>query len=322
MFVRIAPSAHPLGNITMLFLEKSRSRRIFKSQLGHANHLIITALVGLDGVERGVVNEVPKDLRTVWSPNNAVSSAKRSRRLILDMALIKAIDAFDVYVRNVIRKPALVQSPSFRKELDKAGFSIFLKLQAIERHCQGLGGLPLAIVFLMVAWRNRSAHTESDRDAPQGHLDKLRSNKEEVAARFSGLDVDMLLGGYEAMRPVTFKEVASLINAVHHLVAEVDAELLSSLDVEQYLKDVVWASLSDSRKPNELIEHARKRRAVNVWGKDPNDRGDAILRLLLQQGFSKIPSKQQSGALVSTELIAMLQQQTPKSILNWASGGK
>lgn len=301
-----------------LYLERSRPRKAFKGLLGNANHLIITALAGLDAIERGVVREVPEDLRTVWSPKNAVSSAKRSRRLILDMSLIRAIDAIDVYLRDCVRKPALVQSNEFRKDLDSAGLSVFRKLQAVERHCPNLDTIAFALVFLMVAWRNRGAHTEADRDAPEVHLALLRSNAEEVAARFSGLDAEMLLGGYEAMRPVTFKEVASLINAAHHLVADLDTLLLRSLDIEQFLKDVIWASLSDSQKPLELIEQTRKRRAVSVWGKDPSDRGDAVLRLLGQQGFARVPAKQQTGVVIPTDLIAELQRQTPKSVLAWA----
>ncbi len=301
-----------------LFLERSPPRKAFKSLLGNANHLIITALVGLDGVERGVVREVPPDLRTVWSPYDAVASAKRSRRLILDMALIRAIDAIDVYLRKAIRKPALIQLENFRRDLDAAGLSIFRKLETVEKHCRPVDGIPLSIVFLMVAWRNRGAHSEEDRDAPERHLARLRSSAERLAARFSGLDAEMLLSGYEAMRPVTFKEVASLINAAHHLVAELDSLLLKSLDLDRYLRDVVWTALIDSRKPDEPIAQARKRRAVSVWGKDPSDRGDAVMHLLCQWGFSKIQNKEPTGIAIPTELIATLQQKTPKSILTWA----
>lgn len=318
MCVRNAPRAPHVENRMTLYLTRSQPRSAFKGLLGNANHLIITALVGLDAVERGVVREVPDDLHTVWSPKDAVSSAKRSRRLVLDMALIRAIDAIDVYLRDSLRKPALVHSAEFRKDLDAAGLSIFGKLQAVERHLPDLDCLPLAIVFLMVAWRNRSAHAEADRDAPQRHLDVLRSHSEELAAKFRGLDVEMLLGGYDTVRPVTFKEVASLINAAHHLVSELDAQLLSSLDVERFLKDVVWASLSDSKRPNELIELARKRRAVSIWGKDPSDRNDAVLRFLGQQGFSPVATKQQPALVIPAELVVKLQQQTPKSVLAWA----
>ncbi|WP_156877954.1 hypothetical protein [Sinorhizobium americanum] len=303
-----------------LYLSRSRPRSAFKDLLGNANHLIITALVGLDAVERGVVREVPEELRAAWSPNDAVSSAKRSRRLILDMALIRAIDAVDVYLREAVRKPALVQSRDFRRDLDSAGLSIFKKLQAVERNCVSLDSLPLAVIFLMVAWRNRSAHSEADLDAPPHHLEVLQSRAKELAERFRGLDAKMLLGGYDAVRPTTFKEVASLINAAHHLVAELDLRLLRSLDVERFLKDAVWVSLSSSQRPTETTEQTRMRRAVNVWGKDPTDRSGAVLRLLKQLGFSTIVPNRTAGAVVSAELIEKLQEQTPKSVLAWASG--
>lgn len=301
-----------------LYLARSRPRSAFKGLLGNANHLIITALVGLDAVERGVVHEVPKDLHAAWSPRDAVNSAKRSRRLILDMALIRAIDAVDFYLREVLRKPALVQSADFRRDLDSAGLSIFQKLQAVERNCANLDSLPLAMIFLMVAWRNRGAHSEADQDAPQHHLDVLRSRSEDLAKRFRGLDADMLLRGYDSVRPTTFKEVASLINAAHHLVAELDSRFLATLDVERFLKDAVWASLGDSQKQTERIEQTRMRRAVSVWGKDPTDRSGAVLRLLNQLGFSTIAPKEVAGAVVPPELIEKLQAQTPKSVLIWA----
>lgn len=301
-----------------LYLSRSRPRSAFKDLLGNANHLIITTLVGLDAVERGVVREVPEDLRAAWSPNDAVSSARRSRRLILDMALIRAIDAVDVYLRDAVRKPALVQSADFRRDLDSAGLSIFKKLQAVERNCVNLDKLPLAVIFLMVAWRNRGAHSEADLDAPQHHLEVLRSRAKELAERFRGLDAKMLLAGYDAVRPTTFKEVASLINAAHHLVAELDSRLLRALDVERFLKDAVWASLGSSQRPTELIEQTRMRRAVSVWGKDPTDRSGAVLRLLNQLGFSTIAPNEPAGAVVSAEFIKKLQEQTPKSVLTWA----
>ena len=301
-----------------LYLARSRPRSAFKRLLGNANHLIITALVGLDAVERGVVHEVPEDLHAAWSPKDAVNSAKRSRRLILDMALIRAIDAVDVYLREVLRKPALVQSADFRRDLDSAGLSIFQKLQAVERNCANLDSLPLAMIFLMVAWRNRGAHSEADRDAPQHHLDVLRSRSEDLAKRFRGLDANVLLRGYDSVRPTTFKEVASLISAAHHLVAELDSRLLVALDVERFLKDAVWASLGDSQKQTERIEQTRMRRAVSVWGKDPTDRSGAVLRLLNQLGFSTIAPKEVAGVVVRSELIEKLQAQTPKSVLTWA----
>jgi hypothetical protein len=303
----------------MLYLSRSRPRSAFKDLLGNANHLIITTLVGLDAVERGIVEQVPEDLHAAWSPKNAVNSAKRSRRLLLDMALIRAIDAVDVYLRNAVRKPALIQSADFRRDIDSAGLSIFKKLQAVEHHFKPFAPLPLAIIFLMVAWRNRSAHSEADLDAPQHHLDILRHRASDIADRFRGLDADMLLDRYEAVKPTTFKEVASLINAAHHFVEELDTQLLKTIDIERFVKDAVWASLGSSQRATELIEQTRMRRAASVWGKDPSDRGRAVLHLLKQLGFSNIAPKGFTGAAISTQLLIKIQEQTPKSVLTWAN---
>ncbi len=301
-----------------LFLARSRPRSAFKNLLGNANHLIITTLVGLDGVERGVVQAVPEDLRAAWSPIDPVSSAKRSRRLLLDMALIRAIDAIDVYLREAVRKPTLVHAERLRRDLDAAGLSIFAKLQAVEKHCPSVDLLPLALIFLMVAWRNRSAHSEADRDAAQHHVDILKARSQELSERFRGLDADMLLGGYDAMRSPTFKEVASLINAAHHFVADLDVHLLSNVDVDRFMKDVVWASLGSSKRPGELIEEARKRRAVSVWGKDPVDRAAAVLKFLNQQGFSLVEPKDGANLVAPSDLIERLQAMTPKDLLQWS----
>ena len=319
MCVRNAPSTQsPWARVMTLYLSRSPPRRAFKNLLGNANHLIITALVGLDAVERGIVTHVPKELRTAWSPKNAVSSATRSRRLILDMALIRAIDAIDVYLREAVRKPALIQSKEFRRELDTANLSIFQKMHAVERNCPDLDSLPLSMIFLMIAWRNRSAHSEADRDASPAHLEVLRARADELKNRFSGLDAGILLQGYDVKRPATFKEVASLINAAQHFVADLDQHLLDVMNTERFVKDAVWFSLSEKPKPSELVEKTRLRRAVNVWGRDRSDRVGAITRLLNQHGFSEIVPLERASAKLTAELMETLRDQTPKSILDWA----
>ena len=97
-----------------LYLSVSQARRQFKGILGHANHQIITALVGLHLIEKDKVTVAPKELNTTWSPRDPVASARRSRTLILDMALVRCVDALDVYIRLSNRLPALIQSSEVR----------------------------------------------------------------------------------------------------------------------------------------------------------------------------------------------------------------
>ena len=81
------------------YLNVSKARRTFKEVLGQANHLLVTALVGLDAIERGIVTRAPAELHAVWSPKPAKASARRSRRLLRDMALVRSVAALDLYLR-------------------------------------------------------------------------------------------------------------------------------------------------------------------------------------------------------------------------------
>ncbi|MGG7565821.1 hypothetical protein ACQ5SO_06610 [Rhodovulum sp. DZ06] len=301
-----------------LYISKSRSKKAFKSLLGNANHLIITALVGLEAVQRGCIWEAPPELRVAWSPKNFAASAKRSRRLVLDMALIRAVDAIDVYLRESVRKPALIQCSKLRGDLDSAGTSIFQKILAVEGKYAELDRLPMAIIFLMISWRNKSAHSEASFEVSKGHVSVLEDRSAELSERFSGLSSKVLLEGYKAARPVTFKEVASLINAAHHFIEDLDAELIRNLDTDRYLRDAIWNYLASTQRPGERAEEARKRRAVSVWGKDARNRGDAVVKCIKQLGFSSEAPSSDFYAVISGDLIKDLMEFTPQEVLSWA----
>src|SRR4051794_38354746 len=110
------------------YLNESRGRGRFKDLLGQANHLIVTTLVGLDAVENGLVTSPPADLHASWSPKHPVNSARRARRLVLDMVLVRAVDAVDVYLRMARRLPSLIQEEGLQSGIDGAGRSIFRKI--------------------------------------------------------------------------------------------------------------------------------------------------------------------------------------------------
>ncbi|WP_025897201.1 hypothetical protein [Sneathiella glossodoripedis] len=64
-----------------MYLNKSFGRKRFKANLGNANHLIITSLVGLDAIERGKVEDIPSEMRMAWSPKSPKTSARRAALL-------------------------------------------------------------------------------------------------------------------------------------------------------------------------------------------------------------------------------------------------
>jgi hypothetical protein len=110
-----------------LYLNISPARKRFKDLLGGANHLLITILVGLDAVDKGLVKNGPTELHAAWNPQDVKASVSRSKILVREMALVRAIDALDAYISWVRRKPALIQEKNLASQIDGAGHSVMAK---------------------------------------------------------------------------------------------------------------------------------------------------------------------------------------------------
>jgi hypothetical protein len=303
------------------YLNKSEACQIFKGLIGNANHLVITAMVGLDAIERGIVTRIPDELHAAWSPIDPVVSAKRSRRMLLDMALVRSVDSLDVYIRTSMRKPSLIQEGVLRVEVDRAQQSIFGKFLALEKHNKTIDPILCSLVSLMIAWRNKAAHAEADKDVPEQHQKIIRSNASEIASRFRGLDSEILLSGYSGDRHPHFKEIASFINATNHFVEDLERALFSSMDVERFLKDLVWAAVSKPSDDASDNNQARMKGLQSVWGKDSSKKGRTVERFLEHQGLSKSKVTKEDRVMpcvtfddkLLTELVAM----TPKEVFGW-----
>lgn len=296
-----------------LYLNESRGRLHFKGLLGQANHLIVTALVGLDGVEKGLITTVPPELHAAWSPKSPINSARRARRLILDMVLLQAVDSIDVYIRMARRLPGLVQADALRDGIDGAGRSVMGKVVALEKQYGAAEPVAFALVLVMIAWRNKSAHEESDTKIDVRHRDVLVQNAETIASNYRNLDVDRLLSGFDIGEP-TFKECASLINAAQRFIQALETALFRGLNTEQYLKELIW------KVPSELDSDAsqrfRKKRIKSIWGRDPSDRARAVIRHLREYGITDV--HRHDGAIFPSELISRLCELTPSEVLDWA----
>lgn len=296
------------------FLNESRARARFKNLLGHANHLIVTTLVGLDAVEKGLVEAAPPELHASWSPQNPVSSARRARRLILDMVLVRAVDAIDIYIRTARRLPSLIQDQALRDSIDGAQRSIFRKIAMLEGRYGSDDPILFALTLVMIAWRNKAAHEEADTAVEDRHRQTLLDHASAIASDYCGLDVERLLAGFDAAEP-TFKEAASLINAAQRFVRLLESLLFRDLDAEQYLKELVW------KVPDELSgENARRFRKhglQSVWGRDSSDRPKAVVRHLRQFGITDV-RRHSEGAVFSSSLITQLVGMTPTEVYAWA----
>lgn len=296
-----------------LYLNESQGRRHFKNLLGQANHLIITALVGLDAVEKGLVTGPPTGLHAAWSPQNPVNSARRARRLILDMVLVRAVDSLDIYIRKARRLPGLIQSTALRDSIDGAGRSVMRKVSALEDQYGDLEPVAFALALVMIAWRNKSAHEEADTTVDNRHREILHQNTGAIAAEYRGLNVDRLLDGFDSGDP-TFKECASLISATQRFIQTLEKLLLRELDAEQYLRELVW------KTPLELTgddaASFRKQRIQSVWGRDAADRTRAVVRHLRQYGITD--TRRHECAIFPCAVVDHLCELSPSEVYAWA----
>ncbi len=234
------------------------------------------------------------------------------------MALVRSVDALDVYIREGMRKPFLIQSPALRSEIDRAKLSIFKKFRALANWLPALDPLPVALIDLMVAWRNRSAHSEGDNEASDKNIQTISDRSEQLAERFRGLNSEVLLAGYAEARNPTFKEIASFINATHHFVCDVEDALLKALDVEVYAQELVWVA---ARTGNRTLapDIARRKQFQSVWGKDVKERRRYVLSFLKHSGLTDEPGP---GAIFTDDLLDRLCVMTPREAHEWAKSGR
>ena len=301
-----------------MYLNKSFGRKRFKRNLGSANHLIITSLVGLDAIERGIVVNIPTEMRTTWSPKSPQTSARRARRLVLDMALIRAVDAVDVYIRDSMRQPTLIQDASLRGSIDRAGRSVFKKIATLENHLPGLDALLCALVAVLVSWRNEGAHMESDDTISTTQRATIESNREIVADRFSGLDADILVSDYDSENPPTFKEVASLINASHHFVQDLEEKLFKQINPETYLRQLVKEAIRP--KIRDRSTSTKKGSEIGaIWGRSPTDRPRYVRSLLQHHGLSEKRAGSGPSLEFNQGTIERLTTLDPKGLNCWLS---
>jgi hypothetical protein len=191
--------------------------------LGQANHFTITILVGLNGVEKGSINRDP-EFHASWNPQNVEASARRSRAFVLDLVLVRIVDALDTYMSWSVRKPATVQDTGFRSAIDGAGLSVWNKLEVFCEHVQ-VDPVISALMFLGIAWRNRRVHSLAENKITKEQRTILISNEEEISRQYKGLKVKLLIDHLEDGSNPTFKEAAGLINVTHKLLEYFDRQL-------------------------------------------------------------------------------------------------
>lgn len=267
-------------------------------------------MVGLDAIERYQVDSAPEELRTTWNPVDYRISARRSRRLVLDMSLVKAIDCIDFYIKSIRASPCLIQNAPTENGIDNNSEKILNKINLLVDLCELSNNYLSAMVRVLVRWRNRAAHFSEEVKISEEDMKILVERREEITERFCNLNVDRIIDGIDSKNYVpTFKETLSIINASSRFVHEIDGFLLNKLDVNEYIISIIRKE--NSRSDQRLLQ--------SIWGRDLSTKKNSVVGFLKQNGFSETREDEESlgFASISEEFVEKISAMSVKEVRGW-----
>lgn len=261
-------------------MEQSSARRTFKRNFGQANHYLVTCLVGLHTLEHSDIIAAPPELHAAWSPRDKASSIYRSKQFVLQSFLGWAVDSLDTYLGLLNRRPSYLQDCEFKARIDGFGRSVSKRMQAYASH-YSISNETTALMDVLITWRNNVFHELSDNQLKPETLQALKDRAINISSKYRGLVVVSLPQKAQAGEPLSFKESASLINAVHEFVRETDEAILKSLDVGSFFTEAIQDAIDDKARgiafyaKYKSLGLEQRRRFVENW-------------LVNTQGFSDI----------------------------------
>ena len=208
----------------------SRAFRKFKTEMGQANHFLITIMIGLDAVEDGA--EKRNSFTTTWNPKNKSASVVRSKQYAIKSALAWTVDNLDMYLRLCNREPRLYHEEE-SIEIVKTKLSVYRKFECVIHNHSELTVNKFAYVDLLICWRNNSVHFDAENQLMSESIEYFKNiSEDDVVTNTYHLDVVQMLDRFKRGDCPTFKEAATLISMTIHFVEELDSILLR--DIEQY----------------------------------------------------------------------------------------
>lgn len=284
-------------------------RSKFKRSFGHANHFLVTIVVGLATVKAGATapeTEIP----AAWSPKDAKRSAERSEAFAIQGAVVFLMTALDLYLAEVARL-ASHRSPSLQSALEAATRDrggLRAKVRAFADFSDALGTAELALVEAAIQWRNRLVHPGSNARFNSSLREELARHAYELDSDYRHLDPHRMIISFESGgESPSLKEAAGMISATHRFIRAVDSAVLKTLDYEQLLEDVLRRHLGEV-PPDQV--HSRANR---LWGRTEQRAYRALLSLAKQHGFSETTKASSSG--VTYEALNQLATLTPRAAI-------
>jgi hypothetical protein len=200
-------------------------------QLGDVTFCLNTAVVGLDAVENGCPK--PDGLDISWNPTDKKIAARKSRKFILDAVLVRSAEALVEYIDAI----SMLHRHATIKNRWNADTTRAQKSRNILTEVLGDKNYLIESAVLMIHWRNRVIHPNSNAALKGTEKALLIENEAAIAAKYKNLSVVQLLSHFEQDR-ITLKDMSSLISMTINMARAVDEVLgiaLSKEDLDAWL---------------------------------------------------------------------------------------
>ena len=234
----------------------SRAYKKFKTEVGQANHFLITIIIGLDAVEDGAQKK--EFFNTTWNPRNVKASVGRSRHYAIKSALAWIVDNLDMYLRLCNREPRLYNDIE-SSEIARTKHSVYNKLACIINNHSELAVNQYAYVDLLICWRNNLVHFDAENQLLPSSLQYFRNiPSDDIVANIYHLNVAEMLNRFKNGECPTFKETATLISMTIHFVEELDKLLLRDIQQYRFLEIFLYQLLQQEANRTSVFDYMNK----------------------------------------------------------------
>lgn len=262
-------------------IKHTRARIAAKKLLGDTNQLLITLLIGVEGVRTG---KVVKDdsFKVRWNPKDLSSTSQRARRFARAAALSWAVDALDAYLGSLADRSIYdLSNLSVPLNDQLTNRSIFVKLNSLASALVLPPSAELSLVHLAIQWRNNLIHFHAENELDKKYESFIKDNlisSESSPNKFGNLSGHDLIADFNDGKHPKFKCVAAFIKSINTIIETLDAAIVSNLTVPSYVKGL----LTDVVKQN-----GGKASFSRIWGEPiKNKRIKNISSLLNSLGVS------------------------------------
>jgi hypothetical protein len=285
----------------------------FKLEIGQSNHMLITAMIGLDLISASS-SKSNNNLNVAWNPRDQYQSAERSKEYVRKSSLAWLVDCVDMYFRLINRLPRLLQNQELQDKFNDTNDSrsINARVKSLLEH-YSINTIDSALFDLLICWRNRLVHFDAYNNILPSNKALLLTNKVEISSVHSGMDIERSLDSFEKKLVPTLKEVTTFVKSTIELLYIIDETLIANLDLIEYSDQVLIDYFSESTT----------KRIDNIFSKDEVRKHKAIRQILLQASFNNSEENEVDefcrliAALTCKKATSYIEQKSFRDVLNY-----